>query len=56
MTVRHFYKADAELSKLIELAFDGHEVIVVTPDGRKARLVPVNEKYEPLELPRGSED
>lgn len=35
------YKADPELSKLIERARAGEEVFVTTPDDHKARLVPV---------------
>jgi antitoxin (DNA-binding transcriptional repressor) of toxin-antitoxin stability system len=35
------YKADAELSKLIDRAHAGEEVFVTTPDDHKVRLVPV---------------
>jgi antitoxin (DNA-binding transcriptional repressor) of toxin-antitoxin stability system len=47
------YKADPELSKLIERARAGEEVFVATPDDHKARLVPVDEpagRKEPRQL------
>ena len=37
----YIHKADAELTKLVERARAGDEVIVTTADDHKARLVPV---------------
>ncbi len=38
----YIHKADAELSKLVERARAGDEVIVTTADDHKVRLVPVD--------------
>ncbi len=37
----YIHKADAELTKLVERARAGDEIIVTTPDDHKVRLVPV---------------
>lgn len=38
----YIHKADAELTKLVERARAGEEVIVTTADDHQARLVPVD--------------